>query len=154
MHESCTGYSTSGAGIYSYGGRLINCTGISTSGYGITAINGNDSSMSVVKCTAISTGSSGMYANYAPNNGGLQNCSVYSYYNAVSGRGIELGGYANSIVGCTVGVSNSSAACLFATSAINVKYANNSFSGSTTPINAFITQALTNTQDNQGNILL
>jgi len=153
MHESCSGYSTSGSGIYCYGGRLINCTGISGSGYGITAVNGNDTQMSVVKCTGISTGSSGMYANYAPNNGGLQNCSLYSYYNSINGRALELGTYANSVVGCTMGVTSSSAASIYCASAINFKYINNTFTGSTTPI-VNITQAVTNTQDNQGNILL
>ena len=39
-------------------------------------------------------------------------------------------------------------------SATTLNYANNSFKGSTTPVNANITQGIVNTQDNQGNILI
>jgi hypothetical protein len=52
-------------------------------------------------------------------------------------------------------VANASAYILTSANASNVKYANNTYKGSTTPINtAVVTQTIVNTQDNQGNILL
>jgi len=52
-------------------------------------------------------------------------------------------------------VSNASAYCITGYVGSTWKYGGNSFKGATTPINTTnISQALTNTQDNQGNILM
>lgn len=85
----------------------------------------------------------------------LSNCSVYVYYNNASGHGISTGVSAMCfITNCDIRVTNASANCLYASSATSNKYSNNNYIGSTTPVNANISQGITNTQDNQGNILI
>ena len=85
--------------------------------------------------------------------GSLKNCTIINDWNNASGHGVP----ANSVltvINCVIKVTNASANCLSAGSAITMKYANNVFEGSTTAVNANITQGITNTQDNQGNILI
>jgi len=81
------------------------------------------------------------------------NSVLHSGWNNASGHCLTVIAN-NEIANSTLIVSNASANCLNSASAISVKYANNTFKGATTPVNANITQGISNTQDNQGNILL
>ena len=82
------------------------------------------------------------------------NCVIENVWANASGHGISLNGGGIEVVNCFISVGNTSANCLRGAGAITVNYANNSFKGATTPINANVTQGIVNTQDNQGNILL
>jgi hypothetical protein len=83
------------------------------------------------------------------------NCSLENAWANPSGHAISLTGAGIEVVNCFISVSDLAANCIRGqASAISVKYSNNSFKGATTPVNANVTQAIVNTQDNQGNILL
>ena len=82
------------------------------------------------------------------------NCSIENTWNSVSGHGILLNGVGVEVTNCSISVTNASANCIIGAGPISVKYANNSFRGATTPININVTQGITNTHDNQGNILI
>ena len=79
----CTGYSTTGAGIY--GGNLQSCVGISDSGYGIVA-----NALFTDNCTGISTSGTGIFAL-----GNVNNCVGRS----TSGDGMNVTN-GISVVGC------------------------------------------------------
>jgi hypothetical protein len=155
------GISTSSIGIS--GQQIKQCSGISTSG---DAING----YSVINCYAKS--SSGRAIAGFANLGSYYNCTCETDTNNVTNTNLVIGIFnsscitnwnnanghclsrASTIVNCYLQVANASANCIHYVSALTVKYANNSFVGATTPVNANITQGIVNTQDNQGNILL
>ena len=82
------------------------------------------------------------------------NCSIENTWNSVSGHGVLLNGAGVEVTNCSISVTNASANCIIGAGPITVKYANNSFRGATTPININVTQGITNTHDNQGNILI
>jgi hypothetical protein len=82
------------------------------------------------------------------------NCSIENAWNNASGHGILLNGAGVEVTNCSISVTNASANCIVGAGSITVKYANNSFRGATTPININVTQGITNTHDNQGNILI
>jgi hypothetical protein len=58
------------------------------------------------------------------------------------------------VVQCFLRTLNTSANAINSTVAKTVNYSQNAYKGMTTPINANITQGITNTEDNQGNILI
>jgi len=151
---NCSGYSVSGVGLGGYNGQYIGCSGYSTGNYGISISNGNDGQVHVLNCTAMSTASSGATFNYYPNNGGVKNCTIKTTYSSALGHGIVLGTANNSVSGCNITVASSSANCIYKSAVGTVKYASNTFEGATTAVNANITQGVTNTHDNQGNILM
>jgi hypothetical protein len=85
----------------------------------------------------------------------FSNCSFYCYYNNAGGHGlINTVSAMNFITNCDIRVTNASANCLYATATASNKYSNNNFIGATTPVNANVTQGISNTQDSQGNILI
>jgi hypothetical protein len=85
----------------------------------------------------------------------LLNCTIVSGWNNAGGHAVRMDNTTlNEVANCLIDVANTSANCINSVAAATVKYANTSFRTSTTPVNANITQGLTNTQDNQGNILL
>ena len=102
----------------------------------------------ISNCTAVSTAASSVLCK-----GSMYNCVAESKWNNASGHAVT--GNSNQmdeIFNCTLIVTNASANCLHYGSAINVYYGENVFKGATTPVNANITQAQTNTPDTYGNI--
>ncbi len=78
-----------------------------------------------------------------------------SKWNNAAGHAITISAVSQfDIVNTTAIVTNASANAIYSASATTLNYANNSFKGSTTAVNANITQGIVNTQDNQGNILI
>jgi hypothetical protein len=145
---SCYGYSTAGVGIWMVNSPTFasDCTGYSTSSYGIHS--GEVGTKSLINCTAISDTATALYLY-----GQALNCIAICNWNNVAGHGILLNGVAT-ITNCTIKTTNASANSIIGNAAYVAKYANNSYIGSTTPVNANVTQGITNTQDNQGNILI
>jgi hypothetical protein len=152
----CFGYSTASIGINMDNDptNAYNCLGHSTVNYGIaSSSNFSGAQKNLYNCTAISDANIAMLLAFGTNNNAI-NCTVISKWNNVGGHGIRVTGANNQILQCAIEVTNASANAINATTALTTKYANNSFKGSTTPINANITQGVTNTHDNQGNILI
>ena len=145
---SCYGYSTAGVGIWMVSSPTFasDCTGYSTTTYGINSAEVGTKSL--VNCTAISDAAVALWLY-----GSALNCTAICNWNNVAGHGILLNGIAT-ITNCTIKTTNASANSIIGGAAYVVKYANNSYIGATTPINANVTQGITNTQDNQGNILI
>jgi hypothetical protein len=160
--NNCVGISTSGIGL---SGTFTNSTGISTSGYGGT--NGTKTN-----CTLISSSN---YASFQENlnNSFLQSttnvplwlstgklvnaCTVSCLWDNVGGHAINTTSASTGvdIRNCNLTVTNASAYCINGASASTFKYASNTFKGSTTAVNTTnVTQGITNTEDNQGNILI
>ena len=126
--------------------EVNNCT-LKT--YANFCVSGN--AMMFNGCRFIAYGSGGV----SVGNSYLSNCSIYVYYNNASGHGIQCTVSAmNFITNCDIRVTNASANCLYATSSTSHKDSNNNFIGATTPVNANVTQGISNTQDSQGNILI
>ena len=85
----------------------------------------------------------------------LYNCVVTSTYNNLNGHSIVFASTEQSIItGCVLRVINILTNCLFSATSFTAKYANNTYIGASTPVNANITQGVINTHDNQGNILI
>ena len=145
---SCFGYSTAGVGIHMVSSPTFasDCTGYSTTTYGINSAEVGTKVL--VNCTAISDAAVALWLY-----GSALNCTAISNWNNIAGHGILLNGIAT-ITNCTIKTTNASANSIIGGAAYVVKYANNSYIGATTPINANVTQGITNTQDNQGNILI
>jgi hypothetical protein len=159
----CIGISVSGAGG---GGLAYNSTFISTSGIGGDGLSGSNNTL----ISSSSNGADGFFgftlenskilstSSYAARtrNSTLRNCVVTSNWNNAGGHAVSewlTGG--TRVLNCCLQVANASANCLNSgAGAISMSYASNVYQGSTTPVGANITQAIVNTQDNQGNILL
>ena len=166
--NNCKGFSSASSGIYSlysniydcfgysaaqYGIHLENsptfasgCTGYSSANYGI--VSGYVGTKSIVNCTAISDAAIALYLY-----GSALNCTSICNWNNVAGHSVNLNGIAT-ITNCTLKVTNATANAIYSSVAVVVKYANNSYIGSTTPVNANVSQGIINTSDNQGNILI
>lgn len=141
-----TSISTAGSSIQ-YAGIISGCYVTSTAGRAVEGINGGVTS-NVYNSTCITSSAGTCYhVNDFINN------SVKCNWNNSGGYGV-LCLANNTITNNTIIVTNASANALYQASAITLKYANNCFKGSTTPVNANITQGVSNTQDSQGNILL
>jgi hypothetical protein len=167
------GRSTSGFGIESSGGiDLIGCTGISVSGQGLYLFF--STSKNISNNTGISSSSYGIrfQASYCFNgtfistsnaavwdtasSGKLYNCNLITSWNNASGYGIlgNAGTLPNSIVNCNYNLANASAPYIFnGGTAKVIKMSGNSYEGGGA-FNVNITQAITTTEDNQGNIYL
>jgi len=156
-------YSTSGYGSTG-SGTMINSTSLSSSGNassvaiiissycksssGLAHFNSN---LTSYNSTFISDANSVFY-DYAQK---LYNCIVTSNYNNSAGHCLRLGNAGGEVVNCFLKVTNSSAYCITGLTPFTIKYASNIYSGSTTPVyTTNITQGISNTEDNQGNILL
>jgi len=151
---SCKGYSSAGAGLAMINGAAYDSLGFSTTSYGIWATNSGATATDLRSCRAISLAAIAIFMDNVTSGCKIYNTEAYSKWNNAGGHGIKVSGNNAEIVQCTIEVSNSSANAINAASALTTKYANNAFKGSTTAINANITQGVTNTHDNQGNILV
>ena len=141
--NNCLIFSASSFGSYTEAVTLYkNCTIVSSANTG--AINGNHRNSAILSTAGIGSIGAGPY----------YNSSIQSSWNNAAGHGIRPSIANTEIVECVIEVTNASANAINATTAPTTKYANNAFKGATTPINANITQVITNTQDNQGNILI
>jgi hypothetical protein len=167
------GRSTSGFGIESSSGiDLIGCTGISVSGQGIYLFNSTSKNM--VNNTGVSSSSNGIrfQASHCFNgtsistsnasfwdtasNGKLYNCNIITSYNNAAGYGIlgNAGTLPNSLINCNFNLINATAPYIFNSGTAKViKMRGNTYEGGAA-FNANITQGITNTEDNQGNIYL
>jgi hypothetical protein len=159
---NCVGISTSGVGL---SGTFTNSTGISTSGY--TSSGGTKTN-----CTLISSSSVASFQENL-NNCFLQSttnaplwssssklvnsCTVLCLWDNPGGHAINTASASTGVEirSCSLSVTNASAYCINGASGSTFKYASNTYKGSTTPVNTTnITQGITNTNDNQGNILI
>ena len=167
---NCCGISAASQGIWGYSQPIYNCSAISTGQvalFGQNAVFNNCTAYSAVNsavnifnstkahnstfltlsgATAVVTGSATAGAS-------IKNCVIINDWNNVAGHGIQ--GNSNlSVINSSIKVLNTSANCLNSASTVTMKYANNAFEGATTPVNANITQGVTNNHDLQGNILI
>lgn len=152
----CFGYSTAGAGIAaeSEPTNLYNCLGYSTSSFGITSNSTFAGALkNIYNCTAISDANIAMQLTLGTENNAI-NCVAISKWNNAGGHGIRVTGTNNKIVNCSIEVTNASANCINASTAITAKYAQNAFKGATTSVNANVTQGMVNTEDTFGNITI
>lgn len=170
--NTCIGKGLFGA-IFAQGGKIYNSTGISSGGFGIElststgrayncvgispATNGCSISglAEAYNCTAIS--SSG-YAVTIQNDGKFKNGVAISTYNNASGHGFYIssnpvsGGF--EIIGNQIITANASANGITGVALAEGKWAQNIFKGMTNTIGLSTANLITNTTDNQGNILL
>lgn len=166
---NCTGISVSGNGINS-GARVYNSTGISTSGRGIS----NGSGI-LYNCTAISSSNVGVllqstggtmhncvtqsessYTIWGWAGSAVYNSTIICNWNNAGGNGIQgIGGSITPIIiNCTFKLSNASAPYLEnGGTAQAISMRGNTYQGGAA-FNANLTQAITATEDNQGNIFL
>jgi hypothetical protein len=164
-HYNCTGVSTSGAGGF---GGAYNSIYISTSGVAGDGIQGANNTLisstsygwytffpgyKLTNSTIISTSNLAAYTRGAI----LKNCVIRSEYNNSAGHAISewFNDSVSKIISCDLEVTNASAYCIASPAGtLNMKIANCSYDGATIPVQSNITQTITNTQDNQGNIVL
>lgn len=168
---TATAYNSSffcAAGTCAYPGYVYNfnnCSFISLASYAITS-----QETSIFRnCTFISSASYGVYGNISSVNcsiyssaniaayisgGFTENASIHCAWNNAAGHAFRVEANTLIIKNSSFKVTNASANCIYATSARTTKYANNAFEGSTTAVNANITQGVTNIHDLQGNILI
>ena len=166
---NCIGRSTSGHGFYGgYVNNFTNCTGISVSGTGLELTSGG------INCTGISSSGNGCRIQYATyynqtaksssnysvfNTNGttqLYNSTIISEWNNASGTGLignGAGNFPSVISNCTFVLVNASAPYLANSGANPVSMRGNTYRGGAA-FGTNITQALTTTEDNQGNIYL
>ena len=141
---NCSGFSSALIGINTEG-EAINSFGMSTVNFGISSFL-----TGIFKeCTSISTA-----ATAAANGATWYNCTFQSTWNNAAGRAFDCQYGQCTLINSSFKVANTSANCIYNAAVKTIKYANNAFDGATTPVNANITQGVTNTHDNQGNILI
>ncbi len=165
----CTGVSSSSKGIFAAGGIINSSSGYSAAEWGIFIQGGRANNS--YGYSAANTGLQ-IYTNGSVNNcvfetlsgsicvglansasGSINNCTIINYWNNASGHCLEANA-AMPVSNCVFQVANASAKAIYSASALTLKYANNTFKGSTAPISTTITQGIINTFDNQGNILI
>ncbi len=153
--EGCIGISSANIGFGVNNGSLQNCNGVSYANYGMQFTNGGDGSNNAINCTAYSSVSAALNVNVASGTPLFaSNCTFWSGFNSASGHAVIVRQSGYSIVNCTLRTTAGTANCINGTVALTLKYAGNIYAGSTTPVNANVTQTVINTQDNQGNILI
>jgi hypothetical protein len=141
--NNCLIFSASSFGSYTEAETFYkNCTIISSANIG--AANGHHRNSAILSTAGIGASGAGPYFN----------SSIQSSWNNSGGHGIRIAANNTEIVECIIEVTNASANAINAASAFTSRYANNAFKGATTPVNANVTQGVTNTHDNQGNILI
>jgi hypothetical protein len=165
------GFSSAGTGVYLHSGNYSNITGISNGSFGVQN-QGNDCLVNNLR--AISTVSNGFFTQFVTGvliNGGfiqssaavaissnsgliLNSVFIKNTWNNAGGHGLIVGVDTVEVYNCIFDLINTSANCLTALTAKNIKYANNAFKGATVAVNANITQGMINTHDNQGNIII
>ena len=165
------GYTSSGCGIFMQGGTATNCYFYTASGrtilaqpgvinntYAYSATDSALSAYSITKCNnctfeTLAGANAVDFTNAGANITYLNNCVMVNNWNNAGGNGVTP--IANSsILNSTFEVTNAAAKAIYSASALTIKYANNSFKGSTNPISTTVTQGIVNTFDNQGNILI
>ena len=150
---NCIGISVSNIGIYlqnSTSRNIVNNVGISSSSYGIQLVNSN----SIYNCTAISMSSVAFLNSGATTK--IYNTNFISNWNNAGGYGIVgfSGNLPDVLIGCRFTLSNASAPYIFNSGTADViKMSGNTYEGGSA-FNANITQGITTTEDNQGNIYL
>jgi hypothetical protein len=84
----------------------------------------------------------------------FENCTLHTEFNDAAGVNLTITNSTGTIVltTCSFRVANSSANCIYATSAKTISLSNSNFKGATTPINSNITLSNTNTIDDFGNL--
>ena len=148
--NQCTGISTSGFGIIGNGHLAYQCRFISSSNYGA----GAGQSAEHYDCSHESTSNVAVFGYVGLK---LYRGVTYSKWNNAGGHAFQQWSSGNSSVlnNVFLRVTNTSANCINSGGvAATISYSHNSYLGATTPISSFITQTLTNTEDNQGNIKL
>lgn len=166
---NCVGSSTASHGIYVFNGELHNCSGFSTAGFGIQLGSSNSVVYSSIGKSTANNGFNLTTSSRA------FNCYAESSANAgvrFVGAGVFTNGVAKStgtsifaqavfcnvsgaeVTNCDLIVTTASNNCISGNALKTAKLANNTYKGSTVAVNANITNSVTNTQDNQGNILI
>ena len=166
----CTGISSAGYGILITGssGLHSNLVAISTGSWALRVfafgivINGFSaySTASYAFVGFSDTIASNGYAEstvaipFTSDGGTFTNVYSKCSWNNAGGHAFLTAGTTAELINCTLQVANASANCIYSATAKTVKYIRSTFKGATTPVNANITQGQTNTEDNQGNILI
>jgi hypothetical protein len=165
------GFSAAAVGVYLGSGNYSNITGISNGNFGV---QNQGSNCIVSNLRAISTVSNGFFTQSVTGvviNGGLiqssaaitissnselslNNVYIKNTWNTAGAHGLLTATDTVEVINCIFDLTNTSANCLTSSTPKIIKYANCSFKGSTTPVNANITQGMINTHDNQGNIII
>ena len=169
---NCTAYSNTGKCFDGSGwgaSTVFNCLARTTSGICFYSCSFSSSSAFATTGSTI-----GLHFNYGAENYKLYNnyfnvssaaaidissvyimdSSVVCTWNNASGHGIKMSGTTGAICNCAIEVGNTSANCINSAAASTLKYSNNSFKGSTTAVNANVTQGISNSPDSKGNILI
>ncbi len=160
-NANCYNCSASGSGNRIYSSCNVYNSSATCTGSGTTFV----SCAIVQNCTAISGGIAADNCAYisgstlTTNGTGatitrgttIINNTIINNYNNSAGHGIIID-KASIIVGNSIFVSNTSANCINAASALNCNYAVNKMTGATTLVNANVTQTNANLLDLQGNI--
>ena len=144
----CTGQTASGTAFYQTSG--YNCSGRSATGYVVAPFF---TVSSFYNSSFYAAGNIVCYDTaYVAS---FYNCSLRTDFNNVAGHAISIGNSGGVFVNNYIQTANSASSCIKGTSAgISAKYTGNVFSGSLVPVNTNVTQTITTTQDNQGNILI
>ena len=165
------GFSSAGVGVYLHSGNYSNITGISNGSFGVQN-QGNNCLVNNLR--AISTVSNGFFTQFVTGvliNGGfiqsseavaissnsgliLNSVFIKNTWNNAGGHGLIVEVDTVEVYNCIFDLINTSANCLTALTAKNIKYANNAFKGATVAVTPNITQGMINTHDNQGNIII
>jgi hypothetical protein len=146
---NCTGQTTTGNAFYQTTG--YNCTGRSTTGFTVRPF------ANMSKFYNSSFYSSGNITVYDVDYGAsFYNCSIITDYNNAAGHAVSIGPSSGNpaFVNNYIQVANASANCIRGTNSFSAAITGNAYKSATTPVNANVTQTITNTKDNQGNILI
>jgi len=144
----CIGTSVSGLGFFVGGVFTSKCTGISSSGVGMQSGTG---STQVFDCNGFSSSNFG--GSFGFIGGNLIGGKFQSNWNNTGGHALTIATL-GSICNVTLVCTNASAYNIFRGTAYSLKMTKNLFIGGQGTWSPLITNSLTNTEDNQGNITL
>ena len=162
------GISTTGNAIDVNTGAEINqCTGVSTSGFGISGNAYFAYQSKFISSSNYATASGSAAEHYDCSHESTSNIAVFGYVGLKLYRGVAYSKWNNAaghafqqwssgsgsvLNNVFLRVTNASANCVNSGgTATTIGYVQNAFLGATTPINAIITQGITNLEDAQGN---
>ena len=154
--QNCRGFSTAGVGIVMVNGRIDGCIAYSATNNAIVTTNSGGTISQIVNSHAIAIAAAAISAANANAGSTIHKTMVECYWSNAGGHAVvaSSAGANLEVVQCFLKTLNTSANAINSTVAKTVNYSQNAYKGMTTPINANITQGITNTEDNQGNILI
>lgn len=154
--QGCKGISTAGVGISMINGKIEGCMAYSATSNAISTTNSGAIPSEIINCHAVSIAAVTIVVGNTVPGSTIHKTYIECLWPITFGHAINVSnaGANLEVIQCFIRTIDSTTNAIFSSVLKTVKYSQNAYRGMTVPINAFVVQGITNTQDNQGNILI